>query len=192
MRKALAIVGTHPRTRGNAPWNDDDIDIWVLNEAAQSMWVQGRVDGLIQLHLPPIYRSTHNKTDREHWDWLQQMHNFPIYMQAVDPDVPASVRYPLDEIQQMLLSDFIDGTTGKPFTPFTNSISYCLALALRLGYKRIMMYGVEMESNTEYSYERENVAFWQGLAVGRGARLEMYCSYQRACPIDSKIFLLTL
>jgi hypothetical protein len=24
------------------------------------------------------------------------------------------------------------------------------------------------------------------------ARLEMYCSYQRACPIDSKIFLLTL
>jgi len=33
MRNRVAIVGSHPETRNQAPWDDLSFDIWVFNEA---------------------------------------------------------------------------------------------------------------------------------------------------------------
>ena len=88
--KTLAIVGSHPATRDNAPWDNHSIDIWVFNEAAREAWVK-RWDAVFQLHKPTIYRNPNNRTDPKHWEWLQQVHGKPIYMQAHDPMVPDSI-----------------------------------------------------------------------------------------------------
>ena len=176
--KTLAIVGSHPDTRANAPWDNHSIDIWVFNEAAREGWVK-RWDACFQLHKPTIYKNKENRTDPKHWEWLQEKHGKPIYMQAHDPLVPDSVPYPLDLICKTILPHFKRETEAglTKLRYFTNSISYAIALAIYHGYKRIMLYGSEMQSNTEYSYQRDNVAFWVGVALGIGVQIEIHSAY---------------
>lgn len=176
--KTLAIVGSHPNTRDNAPWDNPAVDIWVFNEAPNQAWVK-RWNACFQLHDATIYTNPNNRTDPGHWAWLQQPHGKPIYMQAVDARVPDSKRFPLDEVCSKLLKNLTrnDGNEIKRLKYFTNTIAYALALAIFQGYERIMLYGAEMQSNTEYSYQRDNVAFWVGLAAGRGVSVEIHSAF---------------
>jgi len=66
---------------------------------------------------------------------------------------------------------------------FTNSISYMIAYALYLGFKKISLYGVDMDSGSEYTFERPSVSYWLGFA--RGLSVEVSISSN----IDSPIFL---
>lgn len=175
--KTVAIVGSHPATRETAPWNNPAVDIWVFNEAANEQWVK-RWDVCFQMHKPTVYRNPNNRTDPKHWEWLQRDHGKPIYMQEVDPLVPCSKKYPLDAICKRFLKNLTrnDGEI-KRLRYFTNSISYAIALAIFSGYERILLYGAEMQSNTEYSYQRDNVAFWVGLATGYGVNVEIHSAF---------------
>jgi hypothetical protein len=170
--KKLAIVGSHPGTRGNAPWDDNNFDIWVFNEAAQSKWCK-RVTGVFQLHVPEIYTNLNNMSNQEHWPWLQSEHDFTIWMQEKDARVPASERFPKDKIIDRLLSGFMVG--GKIPKYLTSTPAMAIAHAIYLGYKHIKLFGYEMDSNTEYAYQREGVLFWMGEAHGRGVLLEAEC-----------------
>lgn len=163
--KTVAIVGSEKRTRDLAPWNDQSIDIWVFNEAAQSEWAK-RVTGVFQLHVPAVYRNPLNRSDPRHWEWLQQPHPFPIWMIDVDPEVPASVRYPLKEILFYMPCD-----PGM----FGSSVSYGFALALFKGYEKILIYGSEMDYLTEYRKQRESLCYWYGFAQGYGVTVERHC-----------------
>jgi len=174
--KTVAIVGSHPATRNNAPWDNQSIDIWVFNEAANEAWVK-RWDACFQMHKPVIYSNPNNRTDPHHWDWLQRDHGKAIYMQAADPLVPGSKTYPLDLISRRFLNKFTRGDEKRKLQYFTNSISYAIALAIFLGYERILLYGAEMQSNTEYSYQRDNVAFWVGVAAGYGVSVEIHSAF---------------
>jgi hypothetical protein len=168
----LAIVGSHPRTRDAAPWNDQRYDIWIFNEAAQSDWCK-RVTGVFQLHVPAIYQNPNNMSNKGHWPWLQSEHDFTIWMQQKDASVPASVRYPLEEICTTLLPGFY--VNGKTQRYFTSTPALSLALAIYLGYEQIDLYGWEMDSNTEYAYQREGVLFWLGEAHGRDIVINLHC-----------------
>ena len=178
--KTVAIVGSHPATRENAPWDDPGVDIWVFNEACTNvrakddptLWVK-RCDAVFQMHIPGVYRSPVNRSAPRHWEWLQQSHDFPIYMQAIDLAVPASQAFPLAEIANELLGDLIIGQIHlRGF--FTSSIAYAFALAIYQEYDHILVYGVEMSSETEYFYQRECIAFWIALALGHGIRVDLY------------------
>lgn len=179
MRK-LAIVGTHPRTRGNAPYDDPEWDIWAFNESASQMvgrtediWMP-RCDAIFQMHEPTIYRSPHNRADRKHWEWLQQEHgDLVIYMQEVDPDVPNSEAYPLDSIKA-LVKNFRQGDKLINRVFLTSSVAQSIALAVLHEYDYIRVYGVEMSSNTEFSYQRDCVAAWVWFALGRGIKVDFY------------------
>lgn len=170
----LAIVGSETTTRQTAPWTDETFDLWVFNEAGGLPWCE-RCTAVLQLHLPEVYTSPHNRTDENHWQWLQENRSVPVYMQEVDERVPMSVRYPFEEICEQFLPDFT-WDDGDPIRPFTNTISYAIALGLYQGYDEIHLYGVEMKSNTEYQYQRDNVAFWAGVAVGHGTKLVLHCA----------------
>ena len=50
-----------------------------------------------------------------------------------------------------------------------------LALGIYLGYEEIWLYGSELSSNTEYTYQATNYAFWIGFAVGKGIDLHLEC-----------------
>ena len=164
--RSLAIVGSHPDTRENAPYDDPDYEIWLYNEAPQKTDVYTRWDSLLQIHKENVYASPSNWVNKEHWTWLQQDHgpDKRIFMQDVDPRVPNSVKYPLEEILALV-----------PFKYLRSSPALALALAIHLGYKRIEVYGSDLSSNTEYKYQAANYMYWIGYAHGRGVDLEMRC-----------------
>jgi hypothetical protein len=171
--KTVAIVGSHPDTKGDAPFEDKSIPIWIFNEAGSGKWCE-RCDAVFQMHIPELYRSTQNRVDAKHFEWLQNT-KATVYMQDVDPDIPTSVRYPLQEIADKYLG-------GNKF--FLSSIDYALALALYQGYKCILIYGIEMASNTEYHYQRQGTRVWLSIAHALGVQVETFGKlnvYDRPC-----------
>lgn len=161
--KKLAIVGSHPATRENAPFDDASFDIWVMNEAPQSAWCK-RWTASFQMHKPEIYTSAHNRNNSTHWDWLQGKRGTPVYMQEYDPRVPDCVRYPIEAAKELAGFDY-----------FTSSFAYALALAVLEGYERIDIYGSDLVSNTEYSYQADCFRFWVAFTLGRGIDVRMMC-----------------
>ena len=164
--RSLAIVGSHPDTRENAPFDDPNFEIWLFNEAPQKTEVYKSWDACLQIHKEDVYSSLTNWVNKDHWEWLQQDHgpDKRIFMQDVDLRVPNSVRYPLEEILKLV-----------PYRYLRSSPALMLALAIHLGYKHIKLYGSELSSNTEYRYQAINYMFWIGFAHGRGVNLEMKC-----------------
>ena len=166
MKKKLAIVGSHPTTRENAPYDDDSYDIWLFNEAPQKPAVYRRWDNSFQMHKPEVYASPNNWVNSEHWDWLQQDHGDKIiWMQELDERVPNSKRYPIEEVLSLVPYKYLRSTPAQ-----------ALALAIYLDcYDEISIYGSELSSSTEYGYQAINFAFWIGFAHGMGIDLRMEC-----------------
>jgi hypothetical protein len=149
----LAIVGTGPLTRDQAPFEDKTFDIWVFNEAPMDDWCK-RWDAVFQMHTPEVYTG-HNVKHPGYWEWLKQDHGKPIFMQHVDHRVPFSVCYPIESA--MMLG-------GHKY--FGMSMCYAVALALLQGYEHIEIWGVEL-SFTEYQYGADSWRYWIGLATGK-------------------------
>lgn len=169
----LAIVGAEEHTRHLAPFDDPDFDIWVFNEFAAADWCK-RWSGCFQIHQPKVYRDPKNEKDPKHWAWLQQEHGKPIFMQAVDPQVPDSVKYPLEEINETFLSTLTyEGLAQK--RNYRATLAYAMALGLYKGYEEIDIWGVELAHYAEYRSQQTNFAFWVGLATGRGVKVDLHC-----------------
>jgi hypothetical protein len=151
--KKLAIVGSSERSRDTAPFDDESFDIWVFNEAANSQWCK-RWSACFQMHEPEIYTG-HNTKDARHWEWLQESHGKPVYMQEVDSRVPDSVRYPLEEAKAL---------AGVQMFPTT--FAYMAALAIMQDYGEIRIFGVDL-SASEYQYQANGYLFWFGFLRGR-------------------------
>jgi len=95
-----------------------------------------------------------------------------VYMKENYPDIPGCVEYPLDDVIDMLGSYrwVWEEQNGNADT-FTSSMPYAIALAILKGYERIEMHGIELETNTEYMFQRDGMMFWKGFAIGRGIEL---------------------
>lgn len=132
-----------------------------------------RIDRLFEIHHEDWIRRKELSSATEYWEWLKQPHGFPIYMLDAHPEVPASVRYPLEEIQQDLFPNFCTNT-GDPIKFYTSSVSFMLALAIYERVERIELYGVEMLSSTEYAYQYPGGAFMIGVALGRGIEVVIH------------------
>lgn len=166
----LAIVGSYWLKDENGksivtgvPFDDPEYDIWVFNEAATNDWCK-RWDLCFQMHKPELYKGYNTKYEK-HWDWLQEKHDKPIIMQAVDPQVPDSVAYPLDEAIALTGYKYLTGTPA-----------YAIAYGLLKGYEQIDVWGVEL-SDTEYRYQAEALRFWVGYAKGKlGDKFKMHCA----------------
>jgi hypothetical protein len=60
---------------------------------------------------------------------------------------------------------------------FTNTVDYALALAIYKGYKDIHLYGVNLELDGEYAYQKPGCEFWIGQAMGRGCDVHIHGEY---------------
>jgi hypothetical protein len=164
MKDTVSIIGSHPRTRDEFDFSRTDADIWVFNEAISNNTFP-RADAVFQMHEEAIWRNPANRNDAGHFAWLTTQTETPVYMQDSYPDVPMSNRYPLDDIVSTFQTKY-----------FTSSVAYALALACLKRYKRIELYGVEMETNTEYQYQRDGVTLWLGVAHGLGIEVDAHVS----------------
>jgi len=145
-------------------FNRSDCDVWVFNETISGNKLP-RADAVFQMHRPVIWRSKTNRNDPGHYDWLQNNRTLPVYMIDKYDDVPMSVKYPMDEVLKAI---------PQAYRYFTSSVSYALALAIYQGYERIEVYGVEMETETEYGHQRDGVTYWVGVAQGRGIEVDYH------------------
>lgn len=155
--------------------NDLTIDIWQINEAAGKS--NTRANAIFQMHTPGVYKDPNNQTDPNHFQWLQGIHGLSVYMQDVDPEVPESKRYPLEDAKKLTEKVLQKGKNDRELRPvelFTFTGTYMIALAILMGYTRIMIYGIDLIHTEEYRYQRESFAFWVGFAGGRGVELEIY------------------
>ena len=166
----LAIAGNAIETRYDVP---DGMERWSFNEWAaihNPEWL----GAVFQMHPPDVYRDPDNPKDDavgvSHWAWLRQAHGFPIYMQCVDPEVPASTRYPIEEARALLAGLQFE---GQPVDLFLSSFDYAMALAILKGYKRVQVYGVEMRG--KYEDQRLGCGLWTGLALGHGVAIDWHC-----------------
>jgi hypothetical protein len=185
MKPTVAIIGSHPRTRAEFDFSRTDCDIWLFNEAMSNpanTWAK-RADAVFQMHEEAIWRNPRNRNDPKHYEWLSTQGSVDVYMQEQYADVPKSEAYPLDALCENLLKDITVYIDGKPreFKYFSNSVDYALALAAHLHkaygmYERVEVYGVEMETNTEYTYQRTGVAYWIGYLSGMGLKVDVHNS----------------
>lgn len=169
-KRTVAIVGGHIKTRNFAPWERKDIDFWLFNEAVSLGWPK-RCDGVFQMHDAAVWKNPLNINDPNYYGWLRQRHAFPIYMQKRYGEVPSSVRYPLEGVLR-LAGNLKRGNEAVEHC--TSTVAFAIALAIYKGYGRIELYGVEMESNTEWQRQRNGVYFWIGVALGRGVEVVIH------------------
>jgi len=159
-KNVVCIVGFAPTTRHLALYDDPEVEIFSLNEAHRhkSGYLK-RWTRWFQLHEQFDYTKQNSQATKDHWEWLQQPHDFPIYLQEVDPRVPASVKYPLEEITQTVLGRTKQWTEGGDEVVkryFTSSFAYQAALVAyekATGIKdwnRVIVVGYEMATSTEY------------------------------------------
>lgn len=177
MKETVAIIGSHARTRNRFDFTRSDCDVWLFNEALSRPTLPGdsedlkqfqavrRADAVFQMHVPAVWMNPRNANDPGHFDWLKTQNVCDVYMQEQYPEVPRAVRFPLEEI----VAHF-----GVRF--FSSSPEYAIALAVYQGYRRIEIYGIEMETNTEYAYQRVGMAYWIGMARGRGVEVAAHMS----------------
>lgn len=153
-------------SRKDAPFNDDSWEIWAVNDAYAYV---PRVTRTFELH---HLQNMGNRRNPQYEEWLKKG-KVPTYMWQTNPDWPAVVAYPREDIM---------GLFG---TYWTNSISWMLALAIaelsdvytmpdgraiRLAKPgaELSMFGVDMAADSEYADQRRNVEYYVGIARGMG------------------------
>lgn len=164
--KKVAIVG-FAGTKDMAPYEDPSFDIWTVNNLYKFV---PRSDRIFQMHKPEDWAGTHHGVEEsEHLQFLMTT-DIPIYMQEKYTAIPASVRYPIEDVVEAF---GLPRANGDKDAYFTNSISFMIALAILEGYEEIHVYGVDMAVGTEYDQQRPSCEYYLGIAKGRGIKVHL-------------------
>ena len=165
MGRKLAMVG-YAASRDEAPWQDPDFDIWIMNDMYE---LAPRYDAVFDIHDIAEIRSRLGRAGKgSHYEALKTLTK-PVYMQEYYPEIPASIRFPLTELVQKY---HIPAMGDKLF--MTCTVAYMLALAIDEGkWDQIHLYGIDEAVDGEYKDEMPSVLYWLGLAAGRGIRIEV-------------------
>lgn len=150
-RSKVAIVGFTP-SRKLAPWDDESFEIWGLNALYDYDDVK-RATRWFDLHKRDII-------DEKRIAWYRDA-PIPVYLQRAWDDIPGSLRFPKEEIEEEF---------GRYFT---NSISWMIACAAWMEFAEIHVYGVDMATDLEYRYQRPNLEYIIGLMEGRGIKMHV-------------------
>lgn len=150
----VAIVG-HAQGWDAAPFEDPTWDVWGLNDG-YLLYPEGRITRWFELHGDtPLTRS---RRPPDHFERLGTL-GIPVYYLTGDPPCASAVKYPLEAAIAV----------GRDYFACTNA--YQIALALHEGATEIALFGAPLQANREVVVERPCVAWWLGLAEGRGVRV---------------------
>ena len=89
--------------------------------------------------------------------------NVPLYSIKEYPEIPGSIRYPIEHIKGLF-----------PYHPFSGTFDYAVAMAIAEEYERIDIYGVQLDSTDEYAHQLCSANYWLGLALGTGITVEVH------------------
>lgn len=170
--KSVAIVGFYDLTLPQLKESQAG-EVWLANHGMMIMGGKQveRCTRLFELHKRDWFTRKELPSHKQYWEYLTQPHEYPIYLQTPVAEIPNSVIYPFDgvcaDLFPHLLRRYKDGReVADKF--LTSSASLMLALAIYEGYERIEVYGIGMETETEYAYQLPGFTYMIGLANGRG------------------------
>lgn len=178
-------MGTHPRSGKLFDWSREDCDIWLFNEAPNAKDEKGKLkypkcDAFFQMHHEAIWRNPKNRSDNKHYKWLKSGKTPPVYMQEAYPEVPKSIRYPIGDVISIIKNVMIGvDKEEKQFKYFSSTPDFALALAAYFckrdkRYDRIEVWGIELETESEYIYQRMGFGFWLGYISAIGVNLTIH------------------
>lgn len=177
-RKKYAICGFASSTRDLIPVDDGTWEIWGMNQLYRHI---KRADRWFDVHWnwdQELVPGT------DHRGWIREC-GMPVYMTTTHPDLPTSVKFPLD----VLMEEFTDY--------FTSTVAHMMALAIweidakvfaemaklpplpaldvlairqRLYAEySIGLFGIDLIVGEEYFWQKTCAEFWIGAAaIGRG------------------------
>lgn len=163
LRSRVAIVGTAP-SWVEAPFSDPDVEVWGQNGCWRLL---PRVDRFFEMHTPAVEASFAEWYGAEYVDWLKSA-SCPVYMAEAVDWVPKSVDFPITEAAAYF---------GEVFA---STVGYMVALAIRLDFRTIELYGIDMIGTGEYLMQREWLQRLLGEALGRGITVKMV----DGCPLS--------
>lgn len=153
-RRKVAIVGFASNTLHLVPWLDPEFELWGLNQGHLSF--KRRADRWFEMHMP---EATADVRDPDYLTFLGQC-PIPVYMTATRPEVPNSVRYPIEEAIKWLGRDY-----------FMSSVAYMLTLAAVEGFEEVHLYGINLAIGDEYFYEKPNCEYVIGRMESAGIKV---------------------
>jgi hypothetical protein len=164
--KRVAIVGTS-QSWMLAPFDDETVEIWGVNNAfiqtqnkRKSRWfdihfIEHRPDGRWYRRWKSEFRGQQVSAYIEELSKL----GCPIYMQQAWPEIPNSVRFPIERVINYF---------GKYIT---NSIAMQIAYAFTEGFGEIQLWGIDMSRGSEYEYQKPNTEYFIGMGIAFGVKM---------------------
>jgi len=166
-KKKLCILGTAWSCK-DAPFKDPDYDFWGVAHCLMLPQIE-KMDAVFEVHLKTIWeKEVDPRTNKP------IIHNanpgaIKTYLHEVDGDIPTSVRFPREE----LIEKYKKYIPESDYFYATNSIVWMILLGIDMGYEAIDLYGVHLECDQEWAFERPCVEFWMGFASGRGIKINV-------------------
>lgn len=164
LKRKIALVGSASSSSGKAPWTDKSWEIWGL---AWRMNDMKRYDRLFEIHRRDTWQSCQGgdaKVLELYTAALQKM-TVPVYLYKSEPDIPAGVVYPLEDIYAVL---------GRKY--LSSSIGYMLAMAVleqaRDGnIDEVALWGIDLLCEDEFQEQRPNTDWLVGRLEGMGVKV---------------------
>lgn len=171
-RKRISVVGFCQDSRDYAPYEDADMVIVGLN---RGYIFHLRADAWFDMHGPGII-NCQSRRPGGHLDWLAKFPG-PIMMHKPIPEVPNSVEYPLTKVAEVVAGNVYrvdkDGkqthAVDEPY--LTSSIAQEIALAIAEGFDEIHLYGIDLNTESEYAWQKAGVEYMLGIAAGKGIKV---------------------
>lgn len=152
----ICILGTAPTSKDLAPFDNKDIEFWVLSQDNPK-----RADVVFEIHEKSML--THEMYKPE--NILRKYPNQKFITVETIEGLTNQDKYPLDEIKSFLCEH------GANENYLMSSISYMLAYAIYQNVDEIYLYGVDMIASDEYAYQRSNCEWLIGIAQGKGIKV---------------------
>jgi hypothetical protein len=156
--RKIGFLGSHEASLKFAPWRDPSWELW--GHASSRGMYQRQPERYFDLHRKECWSKSNNK-GAKYLRWLGTQ-PVPIYMQERFPEVPASIRYPIERV-----------AFGSARMYFTSHVAYMIALALTEGVTHLGFFGVNYSPDCEYGTQRGSTEYWMGRAEGVGVTLVM-------------------
>lgn len=164
-RQRIAIVGFASGHAHKAPFGDEEVETWGINQLWKILPDQ-RWDRWFELH--SLYEFYH--ANPPHQEFLRNFKG-PVYVR--EEDYPLALEWGITTAQpfphRVLLQTF------RPY--FTNTVSWLIALAILMRPDWLGIYGVDMAQDhvlvAEYSEQRPSCEYFVGIAEGAGIEVTL-------------------
>jgi hypothetical protein len=105
----------------------------------------------------------------------------PLYMLEHYPDIPASVRFPVEDVVKAF-PVFDELAQAEPGFFATCQVDYMMAWAILQGYEHIVLAGHGVSQDPEHMIAHRGILYWRGFAEGRGLRMTVHRPSWYRCP----------